>query len=123
MDRNDRNKNARKSLLLTDVPPDLRKLLEGAARHKDTSINEEAVGILCAAYNIKHVPNTNGYVAYNRGGSDTLLLRGGASLHKAIGKDARKRGGTLRGVVLEKIALHFGLEPGPITRQPRKPKI
>lgn len=120
MDRNHRNKNARKSLLLTDVPESIRVKLVADAKEQDTSINEAAVRILCAAMKVKHIPSANGYVAYDRGGRGALLLRGGAALHRALDRSARKRGGTLRGICLDSLSRHYDLGPYPITRQPRK---
>jgi hypothetical protein len=128
-DRNHKAKNARHELLVHGVPPDLRAALTEQAKSQGVSVNEAAVILLSQCFKVKHVPVENGLKgatgpthSFPRGDSDILYLRGGAKLQKAITADARKRGGTLRGVVLECLCLHFDIEPEPIGRRPRQPK-
>lgn len=81
------------------------------------SINDTAVSILAAWYRVKHQPSGVPFTAEQ--GSSNLAIRGGAKLHRKIDIDrARRGGGTLRGIVLERLALHYGLEPPPIGRRP-----
>ncbi len=113
--------------MVTDVPPAVRDALETAAAEQQVSVNEAAVRILAAHYNVKHLTPDNGLRGATgaprapRRNPDTtkLSIRGGAKLHRAIGVDAARRDGTLRGVVLEILALKFGLTPEPIGRRPR----
>lgn len=111
--------SARKDLLVYDVPPEIRQALVTDAEVRNVSINEAAVSILAEHYNVKYVPT--GVPFTGDDGGKNLSIRGGAKLHRKIDIDrARRGGGTLRGIVLERLALHYGLEPPPIGRRPRR---
>jgi len=127
-DRNDRNKNPRRELLVTDVPHPIRSALDNEAAARKESVNTVAVRVLSTHYRVKFQPPENGLrgqqgTATNsfRRNADTtkLTIRGGAKLHRQIAVDAARRGGTLRGVILETLAVHYDLEPEPIGRRPR----
>lgn len=119
-DPNHRNKNARKELMVTGVPHSLRAALLGDAKERGLPINEVAARILAERYNVKWTPmNGHGPVERNPD-SERLSIRGGAKLHKKISLDAVRRDGTLRGVVLECLCLHYNLPLEPIGRRPRK---
>jgi hypothetical protein len=108
----------RKDLLVYDVPPEIRDALVADAYQQNVSINEAAVSILAAHYKVKHIPTGVPFTADS--GGKNLSIRGGAKLHRQIDIDrARRGGGTLRGIVLERLALHYGLEAPPIGRRPR----
>lgn len=130
IDRNSRNKNARKSLLITDIPTDIRKALVDDARSQDVSVNETAVKILCGCFGVKHVESVNGlrgqdgppgFVAADPKNT-TLLIRGGAKLHRKMDQARRKRNATLRGVVLECLAMNYSLAVPDVGRRPRQTK-
>src|SRR6185295_7691280 len=109
----------RKDLLVYDVPPAIREALVADAYGRNISINDCAVQILAEHYRVKHQPT--GVPFSSDGGGKNLSIRGGAKLHRKIDIDrARRGGGTLRGIVLERLALHYGLEPEPIGRRPRR---
>ena len=123
-------KNPRRELLILDVPPQLQTALKSKAVTDKISVNETAVRILADHYKVKHVTPENG-LRGQQGPARTrtvnpdtskLTVRGGAKLHRKISVDAARRDGTLRGVVLECLSLHFGLEPPPIGRRPRQQK-
>lgn len=108
----------RKDLLVYDVPVEIRDALVADAHEQDISINEAAVTILAAHYKVKHIPTGRPFTADD--GGKNLAVRGGASLHRKIDMDrAQRGGGTLRGIVLERLALHYEIEPPPIGRRPR----
>jgi hypothetical protein len=128
-DPNHRTKNyRRKELMIDGVPAELRTALVSCAKDHDLSVNETAVRILANHYKVKVQPAENGLRgqkdrathSFPRADTDKLSIRGPASLHRKIDADARRRGGTLRGVVLECLSLNFGLEPESIERRPRK---
>lgn len=130
MDRNHKNTSPRKSLLVTDIPTEIRKALVDDARSQDVSVNETAVRILCGCFNVKHVESLNGlrgqdgppgFVAADPKNT-TLLIRGGAKLHRQMDRARRKRNATLRGVVLECLALYYELPAPPVGRRPRQKK-
>lgn len=114
-------------MLVNGVPADLRAALDAEAKERGVSVNEAAVTILSRCFKVKHVPVANGLYgatgpthSFPRADTDKLYLRGGAKLHRAITADARKRGGSLRGVVLECLSLNFGLTPEPIGHRPKQ---
>jgi hypothetical protein len=107
----------RKDLLVYDVPPEIKAALVADAQERNVSINDRAVAILAAHYKVKHIPT--GFPFTSDTGSPNLTLRGGAKLHRKIDMDRARRRGTLRGLVLECLALHYGLEPPPIGRRPK----
>lgn len=106
----------RKDLLVYDVPDDVRSALTADAEARGISINGAAVAILAGHYGVPIAPGGAPFRTFGR----NLSIRGGDRLHRKIHIDAAKRGGTLRGVVLERLALHYGLEPEPIGRRPRR---
>lgn len=108
----------RKDLLVYDVPVEIREALVAEARAENISINEAALRILAGHYVAKVEPSGVPFTADT--GGRNLAIRAGENLHRRISIDAAKRGGTLRGVVLETLALHYGMEPEPIGRRPRR---
>ena len=109
------------ALLIQDVPPEIRDALVADAEQKNVSMNEMAVSILAADYKVKHIPS--GVAFSPDGGGKDLTLRGGAKLHRKMDIDRARRGGaTLRGIVLERLALHYGYDPPPLGRRPRSSK-
>jgi hypothetical protein len=107
----------RKDMLVHDVPKPIADALNADAQAQGISINAAAVTILAGHYGVVFAPSN---APYTRGLLLNLSIRGGDTLHRRIHIDAAKRGGTLRGVVLERLALHYGLEPEPIGRRPRR---
>lgn len=114
--------------MIDEVPPELRACLYHSAAANEISLNEQAVRILADHYRVKWQTPSNGLRGHDgppkaktvNAGSSKLSIRGGAKLHRKIAVDAARRGGTLRGVVLECLSLHYQLEPEPIGRRPRK---
>ena len=113
--------------MLDGVSPELRAALVTAAQENSTSVNEQAVRVLAAHYKVKLVTPENGLRGQHgpsphierQPDTTKLSIRGPAQLHRKIAVDAAKRDGTLRGVVLEQLSLHFHLEAEPIGRRPR----
>lgn len=107
----------RKDILVYEIPPAVRTALSLDAQAQNVSLNEAAVKILAGHYGVLYAPSGK---TFKDGGGPNLAIRGGRTLHRRISIDAAKRGGTLRGVVLEILALHYQLEPEPIGRRPRR---
>ena len=113
--------------MVDGVSPELRSALVASALENGTSVNEQAVQVLAAHYKVKLVTPENGLRGQHgpsphierQPDTTKLSIRGPAQLHRKIAVDAAKRDGTLRGVVLEQLSLHFGLEAEPIGRRPR----
>jgi len=129
MDRSHRNKNPRKTFMVADMRDDIREALVEDARSQDISVNEAAVRVLCDTFGVKHSPYLNGLRGHEgsptrfsgaEAANTTIVIRGGARLHRRLDATRRKRGGTLRGIVLEALALHYQLPAEPIGRRPRK---
>ena len=127
-DRNDKAKNFRRRELMIDgVPYELRTALVAAAQENSISVNEQAVRVLATHYKVKLATPENGLRGQTgpsphierKPDTEKLSIRGPAQLHRKIAIDAAKRDGTLRGVVLEQLSLHFHLEAEPIGRRPR----
>jgi hypothetical protein len=116
------SRSPRKDLLVYEVPDDIRLALVKDASEQNVSINERAVSILAAHYKVKHQPSGVPFALADGNGGRNLSIRGGAALHRKIDVDRAKRGGgTLRGIVLERLALHYELsEVPPIGRRPRR---
>jgi hypothetical protein len=101
------------------VPEEIRSRVVADATERNTSINEVAVSILADHYKVKYIPTGAPFTSEN--GGRNLSIRGGAKLHRKIDMErARRGGGTLRGIVLERLALHYGLDPEPIGRRPKR---
>lgn len=116
--------------MIEGVSPELRAALVSSAKDQDISINEVAVRVLADHYKVKVTTPENGLRgqrekathSFERAETDKLSIRGPASLHRKLSEDAKRRGGTLRGVILERLSLNFGLSPEPITKRPRTQK-
>lgn len=114
--------------MIVGVSPELRAALVSCAKDHGLSVNETAVRILADHYKVKVMPAENGLRgqagkpthSFERADTDKLSVRGPASLHRKISADARKRNGTLRGVVLECLANQFDIPAEPIGRRPRE---
>lgn len=103
-----------------DVPLEIRGRLLDEARERNVSVNEAAVSILAAHYKVKVRPSGIAFAESRDKGSTNLAIKGGAKLHRKIDIERARRGGaTLRGIVLERLALYFGIEPPPVGRRPR----
>lgn len=131
MDRSHKIKTPRKSLLVTDVPTEIREALVSDAKERDIPVGEAAIQILCSAYGVKYVPTGNGLRGHTGKpihfsaadtSTTTFVLRGGAALHRKLDRARRKRNATLRGLVLEALALHYDLTPPAVSRRPRHTK-
>lgn len=108
---------ARTEILVEDVPEKIRDLVVAEAKHRDVSINEMAVGILAAAYGVEREPSGRGFRGET--GSNQFLLAVPEELRTAIRMHAARIGSTQRGVVIEQLAKHFGIDAPPTDRRRR----
>lgn len=111
----------RKDILVYDIPDEIRTALLVDAEERNMSVNDLTVTILAQRFKVKHKPTG---APFTDGDMKNFAVRAGADLHRKIDIErARRGGGTLRGVVLESLALHYDLEPPPIgRRRPTKEK-
>jgi hypothetical protein len=107
----------RKDILVYDIPDDIREALVADAKAQNVSLNEVVVQVLAARFKVKVKPTGT---PFTDGEAEKLSVRAGPKLHQKIDMDRAKRSGTMRGVVLEALALHYKLDPPPIGRRPRK---
>lgn len=108
----------RKDIHVHQMPEETRRALIADAQEQGVSINEVASVILAETFKTKHVPSGRGFRPGDYD-SQNMSLRVGAVLHRRIALEAAKRGGTLRGIVLEALATHYGLEPVSVKRLPK----
>lgn len=105
-------------IIARDVPEELVRLLVGEARHRDTTVSDLAAGILAERFGITREPSGRSFVNGTLG-SSTLILTVPSELRRAIRRHAVEQDATMRGVMIEALASHFGQSPGPIGRRPR----
>jgi group I intron endonuclease len=110
-------KNARKQLIVTNMPSAIRTALVEDARSNNVSVNETAVRILCATFKVKHEPGGGTFVAADPKQTAGLVIRGPAKLHRKIDMARARRGATLQGLVLETLALHYEIDPPSVFRR------
>ena len=117
------SKRQRRDILVHDVPDEIRKALIADAKKRDLSINEVAVTILADRFRVKREAKVvDGRSAFGASDGLNLTIRAGAAIHQKVAVEAAKRQGTLRGVVLETLAIHYGIDPPPLGRRSRKPR-
>jgi len=105
-------------VLNEELPLGLRRRLVRDARERDVRINDVAGEILAAHYGAKWVPSG---LTYRKSTARTDKIRVPEALHKKIRLGALRASKTMRGVVLEILAAHYGFEVTfPTTRKPRK---
>jgi len=107
----------RKDILVYDMPDEIREALVADAKEQNISINDAAVKILAKRFRVRFVSTG---ASYADGTAKNLAVRAGESLHRKIDIERAKRSGTLRGIVLETLALHFNLTPPPVGRRRRR---
>lgn len=110
----------RKAILVYDIPDDIREVLVADAQKQNVSLNEVVVQILAARFKVKVAPTG---APFTDGEAEKLSVRAGPKLHMKIDVERAKRSGTMRGIVLEALALHYGLEPQPVGRRPRRKAV
>jgi len=105
-------------IIAKDVEPELVKALVGEARERDQTVTDVAVEILAARFGVEHEPSGRSFIDGTTG-STTLILAVPTELRHEIRRHAVERDATMRGVVIETLARHFGHSAGPIGRRPR----
>lgn len=96
------------NMIVSNVPPDLKNLLVGEARHRDVSINNHAASILCAAFGVEHVPT--GVPFRPERGSTRMMFAVPAELRQKIRVKAAQEGSTMRAIIINALADHFGFD-------------
>ena len=109
----------RKDILVYDIPDEIRMTLIEDARSRNASVNDVAVEILSKRFRTRFVSTG---APFMEGEMHKFAVRAGETLHRKIDIERAKRSGTLRGIVLETLALHYNLEPPPVGRRRKRQK-
>lgn len=105
-------------LIVSDVPEPVLARLAHDAENRDVSLNDAAVEILSAARRMAHEPS--GARFRSAPSTGRLLLALPDDLHRRIKMDAAARPGvTMRGLVIEALANHYGVPVPAPQRRPR----
>jgi hypothetical protein len=110
-------KEKRREILVHGVPENIRKALVRDAKKQNLSINEVATALLAARFKVKRQPKQ---MPFTDGDGYDLTVRAGEAIHQKVAVEAAKRQGTLRGIVLETLALNYDISVPPVGRRPRK---
>lgn len=105
-------------LIVQDVPQSVLRKLVTDAKRRDVSLVEAAVGILADQYGVTREPTGVGF----RGEPTraTLLLAMPDDLHLAIKMAAaRQKGVTMRGLIIDALAAHYGVKAAASQRRAR----
>jgi len=105
-------------IIAKDVPAEIVRALVGEARSRNQTVTDLAAGILASRFNVEREPSGRSFIA-GMAGSDTLILSVPAELRKAIRRYAVENDATMRGVVIDTLARHFGMPAVPTGRRPR----
>lgn len=108
---------SRVEIVVQDVPPDLREKLVADAEARNVSINEAAVAPLAEHFGVEREPSGRGF--RGESGSSQLLLAVPDELRTAVRLMAARKGATIRGIVIDVLSDHYGLDNGSIGRRPR----
>jgi hypothetical protein len=103
-------------VLNEELPQDIRERLDATAKEMDRTLNDTACAILVEHLGGRRPTSTASY----RPVAARFKLMVPEGLHRKIRREAIRRQGTIRGVVLSILADHYGLEPIPVTRRPRR---
>lgn len=102
-------------LLIDGVPTRTRRALQSTAREQKVGINDVAVAILCARYQLDCEPTAPRY--YPGRNSQKLYLRIPVEVHRRLRVEAASNGWTQGGLVLAALAEHYGLPVRPASRR------
>lgn len=110
--------SSRVEIVVQDVPAELRAALVADAAARNVSINEAAVAPLAEHFGVEREPS--GRPHRGESGSTQLLLAVPDDLRQAIRLMAARKGATIRGIVIQVLSDHYGLDGGDqIGRRPR----
>lgn len=94
------------NMIVAGVPIELKQLLVAEAKHRGVSINDHAAGILSAKFGVERSPS--GVPFRPDHGSTRMMFGVPAELRTKIRVKAATDGTTMKDVVLEALADHFG---------------
>jgi predicted HicB family RNase H-like nuclease len=104
-------------LVLNEVlPTKLRRALEREAKKENVTLNDMACAILCWHYGLNCDLTGPPY----RKSAERFRLKAPEQLRHALAIDAAESQGTIRGLVLNILASHYGLAPIGTGRRPRR---
>lgn len=105
-------------LILNEVlPGKLRKALDREAKAKDITLNDVAVSILARHYRVRRELSGN---RYRSSSASKFKLHVPEEVHRRIRVTAATDSRTVRGVALNILSSHYGLELISAQRRPRR---
>ena len=108
-------------IIVPDVPDEVWEALHADAIERNVSRNEAAVSILAERYAVRREPSTAKFRARGELNTDRpLQLVVPTRLRKKLRAEAFRREATIRGLVIEALAEHYGL---PFDSPQRRPRV
>lgn len=92
---------------MLNVPADTKVALAEDAKARAMSVNDVAVGILCARYGVAHAKSVQSFRELTSPKGWTIYMDD--DLHRKVRMHAAEVDGTMRGVILQTINDHYGL--------------
>lgn len=99
-----------------ELPAKLAKALKRDAKQRNVTMNDHACAILAAHYSVPEFTSGSPYQAPS---SERFRLKVPEHLRDSLAADAASQRATIRGVALNILSGHYGLEPVEAGRRPR----
>lgn len=109
---------SKQKLVVEDVPAGILRKLTADARRSGASLNDICLQVLCNRYEVGCEPTGGKFSAPPL--TRNLLLLVPQAIHQHVREEAAlRRGATMRGIVIEALADHYGIKPPNAGRRPR----
>ncbi len=94
-------------ILAADAPPELVARIDADARERNVTFQEAVVSALAKRFKVRRTASVRSYVDTPQG--TTIHVKVSVDLRTQLRLQAAERNGTLRGVILDELAKHYGL--------------